>query len=443
MKWIDTGELLSARVREDRSDPLSVIVDPAIKGATGHHLNTARALSNAARRFGHIPVWLCHKNLDTALAPDHVACVPAFSSTIYENQIGLVGRAVRPLIGNRKILRKGLRERAWEIELRRRISSKLLMGDRQRELIEALRELDLTAADSIILPTADPQTVDMLVSWCRTHPRSAQPHIHIRTCWADSNIPYAAYGGGFSSVIPRLAAVSRHLTLSTETEEGAEFWSRKTGFKFEVCGCIVDMNRLPAVDGSPAKKPIVIAWLGEARVEKGADILPEIIERVVAGTKVSEVRFLVQGSGKRSRKAIALDAQLARFGDVVVRLPFELDPSAYASALSRSHILLLPYDPLCYPATRGSGMAVEGLLTAKPLVATRGTFAATLINCGNGVIGSNVEELASGALQIVSDFEKFYLRSLQARELAISDYDLLSIYQRMTVTYPALREAHQ
>lgn len=245
-------------------------------------------------------------------------------------------------------------------------------------------------------------------------------------------MPFAEYGGGFSNAIKRVAGVSHQLTLSAETEEGAKFWSCKAGFKFDVCHYIVDVSQLPEAQELPIKRPLIVAWLGEPRVEKGAQILPEIIERVLAKAVPGDIQFLLQGSGRGSRRAREFDARLAKFRDAVARLPVGLAPSEYARALSQSHILLLPYDPKAYPASRGSGIACEGLLTARPMVATQGTFAGSLITCGNGVVGSNVEELASGILQMISNFDEFHSGALRARERALASYDLLSTYRMMS-----------
>jgi glycosyltransferase involved in cell wall biosynthesis len=252
-------------------------------------------------------------------------------------------------------------------------------------------------------------------------------------------MPYSKYAGGFATAVKRIATVARKVTLSAETEAAAELWSGKTGFRFDICRCIVDFKELPIAQELPIQTPVVVAWLGEVRAEKGADIVPAIIERVLVRAKPGEVKFLVQGSGRTSRKARKFDALLAKFGHSIERLPDGLAPSDYKAALGRSNIILLPYNPTCYPPTRGSGIAVESLITAKPIVATRGTFAETLIICGNGVIGSDVEELASGILQILSSYEDFHAGSLRAREKALVDYDLLSTYRQMSVP----REIHQ
>jgi len=423
-------QLRSSQLPKSPNVTRTVIVDPAIRDTVGHHLTVAAALSAAAHSLGHKPIWLGHKLLADTLVPSYVTFIPAFSSTIYQNQIGLFGRAVRPLTGDLQILRKKLRERAWEVELRHKFPSALLMGDRQRELFRALHDLNLTADDLIILPSADPQTVDILASWCETQLRSAVPQIHIRTCWSESNMPFSNYGGGFANAVRRVASVSR-LTLSAETEGAAELWSQKTGFRFDIWHCIADVGTLPRVQDQPPTKPFIVAWLGEPRAEKGTAILPEVIERVLDQAERDGVKFLLQDAGRASRKALQLNSQLAKFEDALERIPVGSSPSSYLEALERSHILLLPYEPKHYPMSRCSGVAVEGLLTAKPMVVTRGTFAETLINGGNGIAGSDAEELASGILKIISDFEKFYTGALRAREKAIPKYDVLSTYQRM------------
>lgn len=410
----------------------SVIVDPAIKSPSGHHLGIATVLSKSARDLGHQPVWLAHKKLDTKLVPDFVNFVPAFSSTIYEHQIGLVGRALKPLIGDHKILRKGLRERPWEVGLRRKIPASVFLGDRHSELARALQSQKLTRTDCIIVPTADTQTVDMLAAWCIKQRKSDQPLIHIRTCWSDLNMPFAHYGGGFPRAISQISSIARHVTFSSETDEGARLLTVTTGEQFQVCPHIVDVTQFRPAQPRQADMPILVGWLGEPRAEKGTKILPEIVRCVLSGIKKSQVKFLIQGSGRTSRRSREFDAALAEFGDAVERLPIDISPQSYLEALDRSNILLFPYEPKDYPISRGSGVAVEALLSGKPMVATTETFPSTLISSENGALGFNAESLAEGVIRIASNYESFRSGALRARGKALAKYDPLATYRQMT-----------
>ena len=125
-----------------------------------------------------------------ALVPDNVRLVPAFSSTLYQNQIGIAGRVLRPIVGDRHFLRKVLRERSWEVYLRRKIPSRMFDGDRIAEFAAALQIQRPTPRDRLIVHSGSPQTVNILTTWASRRPQSTHPSFHIRTCWSKSNMPF-------------------------------------------------------------------------------------------------------------------------------------------------------------------------------------------------------------------------------------------------------------
>ena len=84
----------------------SILIDPALRGSGGDHFNVAIALSRAAISVGHQMVWIAHKDADARRVPDNVWLVPAFSSTLDQNQIGIAGRVLCPIVGDRHFLRK-------------------------------------------------------------------------------------------------------------------------------------------------------------------------------------------------------------------------------------------------------------------------------------------------------------------------------------------------
>ncbi|HVX34937.1 MAG TPA: glycosyltransferase [Hyphomicrobium sp.] len=406
----------------------TVFIDPALKSEAGHHLRLSIELSKAANRLGHKPVWLAHRDLDSRLVPDFVQFVPTFASGIYERQIGLFGRTLRPIIGERRALRSSFGERAWEVQLRRKWPTPLLNGDRCRELIEVLRAQAPMKSDHLIIHSADPQTLDMLSTWVASQSRSDIPEIHVRTCWSSSNMPFADYGGGFANVLARLASMSRVLTVSAETPAGARRLADETGLHVDVVPHLLDEATLRLQPRHASSGPLIVGWLGEPRPEKGTRILPDIIRRVLDAKPAREMKFLLQCGGRTSRKARKFDARLAEFGDAVEKLDVGVSQDVYLAALNRCDILLLPYDPDVYPPERGSGAVVEALLTAKPIVATAGTFAASLITIGNGCIGTDATSLAEGLVRIGSDYECYLRGALEARDNARKMYDPSATY---------------
>lgn len=410
----------------------SILIDPALKGLGGHHFNVAIALSRAAASVGHQIVWIAHKEADAALVPDDVRLVPAFSSTLYQNQIGIAGRALRPIVGDRHFLRTVLRERSWEVYLRGKIPSRLFDGDRLAEMVAALRAQRLTPRDRIIVHSGSPQSVDALTTWASRRPRSTQPSFHVRTCWSKSNMPFANYAGGFAKVVRRLASVARRVTLCCETDDGARELADQTGMSVGVCPHFSETWFWKNRDGSyvsPGR--IVVGWLGDPRQEKGAALLPHIIRRALGSNPTSKFKFLLQCGGKKKRWSTELHSHLDDFGDAVERLPGAISREAYLDALQSCDVILLPYDPQSYPPERGSGLAVEAVLAGKPIVTTANTFAAQLVTPESGVVATDAASLADGLLHIAANIDRFRAGAQREQQSARSKYDPVRLYNQL------------
>jgi glycosyltransferase involved in cell wall biosynthesis len=137
------------------------------------------------------------------------------------------------------------------------------------------------------------------------------------------------------------------------------------------------LARPPDPDAQPAT-PLVFGYLGDARHAKGFDLLPELISQALEET--GAVAFLVQAvapassaSGDLDPAADALQA-LAREAPERVRLVRQrLDEEEYASLLSQMDVVLIPYRREGYVEPT-SGIFVEALALAKPVVVPRGTW---------------------------------------------------------------------
>lgn len=406
-------------------------IDPALKSESGHHLGFSRELSKAASAAGHEVVWLAHKDLDVHLVPEFVHFIPAFSSTIYERQIGLFGRVLRPLVGNRRFLRSALAECSWETRLRQKFPLAWLNGDRSTELMHVLQVVRPGKDDHLIVHSADPQTVDMLSVWARGQPRDSLPGIHVRTCWPISKMPFADYGGGFPGVAARLSSVSRAITFSAETPAGARQLANETGRDVNICPHLPDDETLRLLPCDRTCGALTIGWLGGPRREKGTEILAEIIGSVLAAKSDGPpLKFLLQCAGN-SRKANKLQARLAKFGDAVEMLNVVVSRDEYHAALKRCDMLLLPYDASAYPPERGSGTALEALLTAKPMIAMAETFAATLIKTDSGAVGRDASTLAAGILTIAKNYNSYARGAERERERARTSYNREHCYRAL------------
>jgi glycosyltransferase involved in cell wall biosynthesis len=309
-----------------------------------------------------------------------------------------------------------LAERPWETRLRQKFPVAWLNGDRSAELVHVLRAVRPGKQDHLIIHSADPQTIDMLSIWVRGQLRNSLPEIHVRTCWPISKMPFADYGGGFSRVAQNLRAAGRAVTFSAETPAGARQLANEIGGDVNVCPHLLDEEILHLLPSDRSRGTLTIGWLGGLRREKGTEIFADIVGAVLtAKSQRLPLRFLLQYPGN-SRRARNLQARLAEFGDAVEILNAVVSRDEYLAALNRCDVLLLPYDASAYPPERGSGLALEALLSGKPMIAMAGTFAATLIKPDSGAVGCDAQTLAGGILTVAKNYD-IYARGA-ARERA-------------------------
>lgn len=409
------------------------LLDP-VKDLNGHHFNMALALLSASSRAGRDAVWLGHQSLDRTAVPDSIKFVPAFSTTIYQNQIGFLGQTMRKLLGERHFIRKMFPESSFDVALRRQKNWPLFDGDRLIELEAALQSESPDAGDGLAILSADPQTTEMVAVWASRLPLAAQPSIFVRTCWSNTDMPFGTYGGGYAKVAKRLHSVARHVVFSAETEAGVLEFETATGLKCNHCPPFVDpmafenYQQPPSSDGS-----IVVGWLGDPRTEKGASLLPEIIETVCKSQDGKNIKFILQCEGKKKRWLREINSKLDTFSSVIEKLPSGASRSDYWKAFHRCNIILIPYSAEAYPPERGSMVAVEAMIAGKPIVSTPGTFAASMITEKTGVIASEAQSLAAGILEIARRFGVFETEARLRSKKALAVYDPSAIFKALTV----------
>jgi hypothetical protein len=341
------------------------LIEPA-KDINGHHISAMLALQTAALKHGHKVVWIGHRDTDRTYVLPAVKFVPVFSSTLYQNQIGVLGRGLRFLLGDRHFIRKIFSESQLEVTVRQRVRFKFLRGDRAIEFCDAMLKENPKSEDNIVVHSAEPQTLDMMAEWLSRCPSRSHPRLYIRTCWSDANMPFGSYAGGFAAAAKRLASIARDVHFACETPACAEMYSRLTGLRFSYCPPFIDpmaLHNSNAVVGDC----VTVGWLGDPREEKGAMILPEIIRGTLSLRRNGKIKFLLQCAGKNKRWLNDLNKQLDEFGATVERIPSGASRNAYWDAFHRSDIILIPYAPGSYPNERGSNIAVESLLTGKPI----------------------------------------------------------------------------
>ena len=152
--------------------------------------------------------------------------------------------------------------------------------------------------------------------------------------------------------------------------------------------------------------PITVGFLGGVRLDKGAPLLPEIVEGVLA--RAPAVRVVVQTSVLVQDDAVS--GILERLGTIrdprltLLRRP--LDSSGYAALFREVDILALPYDPEKYREMT-SGICLEGLVAAKVMVGPSAGWLADRGREGGAYIGADTRSAGAVVEGIITAAARF------------------------------------
>lgn len=388
----------------------TLIVDPAIHSRGGHHYAAIERLQAELARLGIEAPCLG----SIAATPDVVRsldCTATFTSPVYGRDYD------------------GPREFQGRVD---RTS---------RELTRALRELG-TWPDILILPCCDQVLAASVARVLRRHPLKPPPRVLMWMLYgphhqlAPDNPSAIAFHDearrAFTSLLEALGG-RRHLAAYSETEAMAAFYRGLLPFDVGVApGAGIALPA--AVEGSQPgtidHPHLTIA--GFANRAKGYRLLPEAIPRLLQrhATSCFTVHGIVAGSDAEDEGWILDDLQT--LGPRVDIRKGVLSDEAYVDLLSRTDLLLLPYDPESYRA-RGSAMSNEARRMGIPIVAPADcAFAWPAFEEGHGVAMSRYspDGLAEATVDALGRLDAL---KAQASAVAVTSKDPLQDILEATV----------
>ena len=209
--------------------------------------------------------------------------------------------------------------------------------------------------------------------------------------------------------------------------------SRLTSLYQSLCGTEPVVFPSPLIapmarQARPGKKPgdaIIFSSLGPPRFEKGIDLLQAAIKACLAQGFSRPVKFVIQWNTAIRDPAgntYAPDRELLTDPRVEF-LNQSLSSADYAAATGATDCMLLPYRHAAY-TMRSSGVAIEAATAGIPMVYTRDTWNADLVeSCGSGVAidDGDVAGLVCAIQQIVDHYQDYRdqaaARSVVARQV--------------------------
>lgn len=182
---------------------------------------------------------------------------------------------------------------------------------------------------------------------------------------------------------------------------------------------------IPGVPEHGSARDLHVVFAGEARGEKGFELLPQALARVLA--MHPRVRFTIQATGLVPAQLASIRAAFARISANIEVIGEVLTQDRYRALIAASDAVLMPYDPGEY-TYRTSHVFVDALAQGKPMVFTAGTWMdaearAVEATIGNEALGARLAAFgADGLSQAIDDCVRNHARYAAAAGRAAPAY---------------------
>lgn len=346
----------------------AMILDPSLKNANGHHLAVASGLARSLRLNGYATVVCCnHRNtLHSIEGADTV--VASLSDYLYEQNadIGLV---------------------LYEFE-------------------KQFADAGIGSGDLVFAFCATPAMLAALTLWLISLPAYGRPQIVIRFDRPEWRTPPATIGYAEAFALIRSFALRQNFSFSVESEGLQRCFAESAGEEFPI-----RFNHVAAVENplevilpemASQNEAVVVAYVGEARQEKGFQHLPRIFDLVLPQLTDVNIRLRIQCGSNVWNQTPEINAAKARLEALAANdrrielLEGALPDDQYLELIRDADLLFLPYEPPQY-RIRGSGVATEAIAYGTEIVVSHG------LDIASTYAGSNVSESESFSVESLAD----------------------------------------
>ena len=348
------------------SAPRIFLCDPNLKGVGGHYLPYAEAFGQAAMRLG----------LDLVIAASRTAIIPTSPYKIRADFEKDYWAEMRCPDGTDPFINIAVQASAFHVTLRR-----------------LMAEESIAPTDVMFFPYVNLVEAAGIASLAEqageTMPRTVLLFRRdVNEQGTDAGVGSRAGRTLLRATLARLRAADPHkrVRFFTDSDNLTEDYVEATHQFFQTAPIPVDESLRPPVEPAP-RTPLTLAYLGDARLEKGYQLLPLVATRIEAQLRAGSVRMLLQSNfntpgGERGLADVR--QQLAAFPNISF-YDEGLSQTDYLSILREADLVLLPYNSEQY-VSRTSGILAEAICAGVPAVVPRQTWLAEQITkAGAGV----------------------------------------------------------
>lgn len=254
------------------------------------------------------------------------------------------------------------------------------------DTLALLRSLQPDEDDLVFIPTLGvPEMLGLLDVWEKL-PAAAKSSYHLlfrRNLYDGREWEFAKQDENLTPLRNaflqfRARAGSTRVCFYTDTRELSSQHERVSSLPFHTCPIPHTETPFEWDGAQPARRPLQLVYLGDARAEKGYHFFPALVEDLRRDfLDTGRVEFQIQSNynipGGES-EAVVARCLLQNAAETGIRLFLDPLPSEqYRAVLRQADLLILPYDRDNYYA-RSSGVLIEALTAGVPVVAPSGSW---------------------------------------------------------------------
>jgi hypothetical protein len=212
--------------------------------------------------------------------------------------------------------------------------------------------------------------------------------------------------------LPAAWGTSEKIKLYTDAEELSSDYESLVGLPFGVLPLPFRAELISAGPRRPGA-PLKVAYLGQARDEKGFPWLPSLVQRLADEyIRPRRASFLIQSNvsqpefNPQSVKALERLRAISSEGVELLTPEAPLPPADYYRLVSQADLVLLPYLSQRYRACT-SGVLAEALAKGVPAVVPADTWMAHQLPRGGGETFETFESFVSGVRRILDNYDSY------------------------------------
>lgn len=341
--------------------PRLFLCDPSLMGFSGHCYSYLSSLIPSANARGYQTVLVGHHVSDPRMV----------------NECGMF-----PLFRNWCDARYGSPQ-----ETRRK---------HEAELREELKKLDeaypLAADDVLLINTLRHWAIRGVVDWLETVPEVRRPRVVLIlhfTAFPDP-LHVDETVDLYREAFDRIAAspVKRRIGLFADAEElVAEYQAASPRLDFRVAP--IPHTHTGGV--RPIGERIRVGYVGEARTNKGFDLLPHLVRTVVGDPALADVDFHIHTFIGNPRAEFYRKAMASLRHPRVVAYPDVMNEAEYGEFFASLDVVLIPYTPENYHS-QTSGVLAEAMSYGKLTVVPKGTWMSRQVSKYGGGLAFNPQD---------------------------------------------------